>query len=92
MNLIGKNVNALNYSEWKQRRLRSYAALLMLSPKDASNFRILPIVRLCNEILLRGEEFLANKTVVFHRVHGTIKTARANKYRDENRCQLTKRS
>lgn len=30
INLIGKNVNITNYSEWKQRRIWSYSAPLML--------------------------------------------------------------
>lgn len=40
INLIGKNVNATNYAEWKQRRIRSYSASLMLSGNDPNAIRV----------------------------------------------------
>lgn len=40
INLIGKNVNATNYTEWKQRRIRSYSAPLMLAANDANAVRV----------------------------------------------------
>lgn len=42
INLIGKNVNATNYSEWKQRRIRSYSAPLMLAASDPNAIRVVP--------------------------------------------------
>lgn len=42
MNLIGKNVNATNYAEWKQRRIRSYSAPLMLPNSDANSIKVVP--------------------------------------------------
>lgn len=42
MNLIGKNINPVNYPGWKQRRLRSYAAPLMLSATETTNFKVVP--------------------------------------------------
>lgn len=42
MNLIGKNVNATNYAEWKQRRIRSYSAPLMLPGNDPNAIRVVP--------------------------------------------------
>lgn len=42
MNLLGKNISSVNYPEWKQRRLRSYAAPLMLTPNDPLNFKVVP--------------------------------------------------
>lgn len=42
MNLIGKNVNTTNYAEWKQRRIRSYSAPLMLPNSDANSIKVVP--------------------------------------------------
>lgn len=42
INLIGKNVNATNYSEWKQRRIQSYSAPLMLAANDPNAIRVVP--------------------------------------------------
>lgn len=43
INLIGKNVNATNYAEWKQRRIRSYSAPpLMLANNDPNAIRVVP--------------------------------------------------
>lgn len=42
VNLIGKNVNATNYAEWKQRRIRSYSAPLMLANNDPNAIRVVP--------------------------------------------------
>lgn len=42
MNLIGKNVNATNYAEWKQRRIRSYSAPLMLPNNDSNSIKVVP--------------------------------------------------
>lgn len=40
INLIGKNVNATNYADWKQRRIRSYSAPLMLPGSDPNAIRV----------------------------------------------------
>lgn len=40
LNLIGKNVNATNYAEWKQRRIRSYSAPLMLPNSDSNSIKV----------------------------------------------------
>lgn len=45
VNLIGKNVNATNYAEWKQRRIRSYSAPLMLATNDANAIRVIPTLQ-----------------------------------------------
>lgn len=45
INLIGKNVNATNYTEWKQRRIRSYSAPLMLAANDANAIRVVPTLQ-----------------------------------------------
>lgn len=42
MDLIGKNVNVTNYAEWKQRRIRSYSAPLMLPNNDANSIKVVP--------------------------------------------------
>lgn len=45
INLIGKNVNATNYTELKQRRIRSYSAPLMLAANDANAIRVVPTLQ-----------------------------------------------
>lgn len=45
VNLIGKNVNATNYTEWKQRRIRSYSAPLMLATNDVNAIRVIPTLQ-----------------------------------------------
>lgn len=45
INLIGKNVNATNYTDWKQRRIRSYSAPLMLAANDANAIRVVPTLQ-----------------------------------------------
>lgn len=87
MNLIGRNVNVPNYPEWKQRRLRSHAAPLMLSPTDTSNFRILPPLDFTMRFYSEVKSFWQIRPV-----QGTIETARTNRYRNENRYELTQGS
>lgn len=42
INLIGKNVNATNFPEWKQRRILSYSAPLMLPQNDSLTIKMVP--------------------------------------------------